>query len=68
MKNFLIIIMSLCVMLPACYAETVVYNVKTHKYHKPGCTWAIKCTVNCIKLEKKEAVSRGGVPCKVCGG
>lgn len=49
-------------------AETVVYNTKTGKYRSVGCQWARKCTVNCIKLEKKEAKARGGVPCKVCGG
>ena len=50
------------------FAETVVYNTKTGKYHSLGCQWAKKCTVNCIKLEKKDAKARGGVPCKVCGG
>lgn len=51
-----------------CYAETVMYNTQTHKYHQIWCRYAAKCTVNCIKLEKKEAIKRGGVPCKVCGG
>ena len=50
------------------FAETVVYNAKTGKYHTLGCQWAKKCTVNCIKIEKKDAKARGGVPCKVCGG
>ncbi len=49
------------------YADTVVYNVKTGKIHSPSCQYAKKCTVNCIKIERKEAVRRGGVPCKVCG-
>jgi len=51
-----------------CFAETVVFNVKTHKYHSTRCEWALKCTKNCIKIDKKEAIKRGGVPCKVCGG
>ena len=51
-----------------CFAETVVFNVKTHKYHSINCEWALKCTKNCIKIDKKEAIKRGGVPCKVCGG
>lgn len=46
----------------------VVYNTKTGKYHAPYCQWAKKCTVNCIKIDKQEAIRRGGVPCKVCGG
>lgn len=49
-------------------AETVVFNTKTLKYHKPGCQWAIKCTVNCIRTEKQQAIRNGGRPCKVCGG
>ena len=49
-------------------AETVVYNTQTHKIHKVWCRWAAKCTVNCINIDRKEAVKRGGVPCKVCGG
>ena len=51
-----------------CYAETVVFNVKTYKYHSVWCEWALKCTKNCIKIDKKEAIKRGGIPCKVCGG
>ncbi len=50
------------------FAETVAFNTKTLKIHKLYCQWAQKCTVNCIQIEKKEAVKRGGVPCKVCGG
>lgn len=48
-------------------ADTVVYNTKTQKYHSPNCEWAKKCTVNCIRIERKQAVQRGGIPCKVCG-
>ena len=48
-------------------AETVIFNTNTHKYHKPSCKWAKKCTVNCVPTEKKQAVKKG-VPCKVCGG
>ena len=48
-------------------ADTVVYNTKTLKYHSPNCEWAKKCTVNCIRIERKQAVQRGGIPCKVCG-
>ena len=51
-----------------CAGETVVYNTKTQKYHQTWCRWAKKCTVNCIKVDKKEAIKRGGKPCKVCGG
>ncbi len=71
MKKIFILALALSINLffPAgCFAETVMFNTKTYKFHKPGCEWARKCTVNCIKIEKKEAVQRGGRPCKVCGG
>lgn len=46
----------------------VLFNTKSFKFHNPGCKWAKKCTVNCIKIKYSEAVKRGGIPCKVCGG
>ncbi len=49
-------------------SETVAFNTKTYKFHKLYCQWAKKCTVNCITIEKREVVKRGGIPCKVCGG
>lgn len=49
-------------------AELVMYNTKTGKYHGLTCPYAKKCTVNCIKIEKSEAIKRGGIQCKVCGG
>jgi hypothetical protein len=48
--------------------ESVAFNTETHKYHCLKCKWAIKCTRNCITIPKSEAIKRGGVPCKVCGG
>ena len=48
--------------------EIVMFNTKSLKYHCPSCRWAIKCTKNCIKVTKGEAIKRGGIPCKVCGG
>lgn len=51
-----------------CIADTVVYNTKTGKIHSPNCQYAAKCTVNCIKIDRQEAIRRGGVPCKVCKG
>ena len=72
MKKFIIILFlafalnfSMCF---AAFAEMVVFNVKTYKYHSVKCQWTAKCTKNCIKIDKKEAIKRGGVPCKVCGG
>lgn len=49
------------------FADTVVYNTQTGKYHAQSCASAKKCTVNCIKIDRKQAVQRGGVPCKICG-
>ena len=49
------------------FADTVVYNTKTGKYHAQSCASAKKYTFNCIKIDRKQAVHRGGVPCKICG-
>ena len=68
MKKLIISFVLFLVVSNVCTAETVVFNSKTHKYHKPSCSSAIKCTVNCVKIEKQQAKSTGGVPCKVCGG
>ncbi len=71
MKKILTVIFSvliLCLSSSSVLAETVVFNWKTLKYHKPSCQWAQKCTVNCTKVDKKEAIKHGGKPCKVCGG
>ena len=46
----------------------VVLNTSTLKYHCASCKWAKECTKNCVKLDKSEAIERGGKACKVCGG
>jgi hypothetical protein len=48
--------------------QLVYFNTKSFKYHSPDCQWAHRCTKNCISIPKSEAIQRGGVPCKVCGG
>jgi len=48
--------------------QTVYFNTKTLKFHHPSCRWAKRCTRNCILIPRSEAIRRGGVPCKVCGG
>src|SRR2546426_7497860 len=48
--------------------EMVAFNTKTLKYHCLKCQWAVKCTQNCVTIKKSEAIKRGGVRCKVCGG
>lgn len=68
MKKLIVSLFISLIISSSCFAETVVFNTKTHKYHKPSCSSAKKCTVNCIKIEKQQAKSQGGVPCKVCGG
>lgn len=70
-KFFLIFCLAVIfnISVPLCsYAEVVMFNLKTKKYHSVSCKWAKKCTVNCIKIDKKIAIRRGGIPCKVCGG
>ena len=68
MKKIILLILSLGVFALAVSAETVTFNTKTLKYHGNTCQWAKKCTQNCIKIEKSEAIKRGGIPCKVCDG
>lgn len=68
MKKLIVSIFILFFTAMTCFAETVVFNTKTHKYHKPSCSSAIKCTVNCINIEKQQAKAKGGIPCKICGG
>ena len=48
--------------------DIVTFNTQTHKYHGLTCVWAKKCTVHCIDIPRAEALRRGGIPCKVCGG
>lgn len=47
---------------------TVTFNTKTKKIHRHNCKSAKACTVNCVVLEKNDAVDRGGLPCGNCGG
>ena len=71
MKKVLIISVILLTTIGTAYSYVsnsyVMYNVKSHIYHKPTCEWAIKCTVNCKMIPKEQAVKIGR-PCKVCGG
>ena len=49
-------------------SEIVAFNKNSLKYHCVKCEWAVKCTQNCIKITREDAISRGGVACKVCRG
>lgn len=46
----------------------VSFNVSTRKFHCPTCSHARACTRNCIELSRSEAIDRGGVACRTCGG
>ncbi len=68
MKKSLLTLFSLLILsTSASYAETVVFNPNSKIYHKPSCHYAQICKV-CIKIEKQDAIKRGGRPCKKCGG
>lgn len=74
-KNVLILILVICgLSFVAVSASTtnenqnVAFNTKTYKVHKLNCEWAKRCTTNCIIIKRKDAYSKGGIPCKVCGG
>lgn len=66
-KIFILLLVFIIITVPV-FADMVVYNTKTGKIHTPGCQFAKKCTVNCVSIDRKEAIKRGGIPCKVCGG
>ena len=66
-KIFLLLIVAIIFAAPV-FADIVIFNTKTGKIHVPGCQYAKKCTVNCISIDRKDAIKRGGIPCKVCGG
>ena len=46
----------------------VMFNQHSLKFHDPNCVHAQECTRHCIAISLSEAIKRGGVPCKVCGG
>ena len=68
MKKILLFTTVMMLLTNITFAYPVMYNTQTGKYHQLWCRWAKKCTVNCIKIDVKEAKKYGGVPCKVCGG
>lgn len=43
-------------------------NTRSHIFHHPECNSARACTRNCVHVRRSEALQRGGVPCKHCGG
>jgi hypothetical protein len=47
--------------------DKVLFNLKTHIFHGPGCSAGKACTVNCVTMARSEAVKRGR-PCGRCGG
>lgn len=71
MKKLLIIISILSILVistASAVAEMVIYNTKTGKFHNLNCKWAKQCTINCIKIDRKEAINKEGVSYKVCDG
>lgn len=68
MKKIILTLLSVLILTAAtANAETVVFNPNSKIYHKPSCHSAQICKV-CVKIEKQDAVKRGGRPCKKCGG
>jgi hypothetical protein len=49
-------------------SQIVAFNTKTLKFYCRTCSAAKRCTRNCIDITRAEAKTRGGVPCKICGG
>lgn len=44
----------------------VKFNASSKKYHFLQCNWAKKCSKKCAEINLEDAISKGGVPCKVC--
>lgn len=65
---FFVAATSLEVQADASGKDLVAFNTRTRKYHCPECEWAIKCTTNCILIDRHAAQARGGIPCKFCRG
>lgn len=70
MKRILLLLIFIFLITPALAADShvVIMNIETDIYHHPSCIWAKRCTKNCIKTTKDDALSRGARACKVCGG
>lgn len=70
MKKTLFLLLLLILGLPALASDStiVVLNINRMIYHNVNCQWAHRCTKNCIKTTKQEAIESGARPCKVCGG
>lgn len=74
MKKFFVILLCLLLAAPMLgiaadeAAKAVVLNINTLIYHAPHCTWARRCTKNCIKTTLENARENGARACKVCGG
>ena len=68
LMNFTLILTILFFNISVALAETVIYNIQSGIYHNYSCASANRCTKNCIKIDKKEAIKRGGRACKNCGG
>lgn len=47
--------------------DEVVFNTNSHIYHGKNCEWAMRCTVNCVKMKRSRAAIIGR-PCRVCNG
>ena len=64
----LLVVLLFSLSVAATADDQVYFNTHTHKYHCLTCVWAKKCTANCVKISREEAIRRGGVACKICGG
>lgn len=66
MKKIFISIICFLILSNICLAETVSFNVNSHKIHNSSCRY-YNCK-NCVKMERQKALKKGAKPCKVCGG
>jgi hypothetical protein len=50
------------------YDQQVFFNTSSKKYHCATCTWAKRCTTNCITTTLADAKARVGSPARFAAG
>ena len=67
MKKLILSLLLVFIVVPALAEDTfVIFNTKSLIYHVTNCSAVKRCTKNCIKISKNEAISKKGRPCKIC--
>lgn len=66
-KNVFLLLCAIACLGSVAFAETVTFNTKHKVFHtNPTCPDIIKCTTNCIPVDRAKALKRGGRICMHC--